>query len=214
MTPLPPDAFARPTLEVARALLGAYLVRDLGATRLVGRIVETEAYLQDDPAFLGWNARFDTAGGVLPEGRTADFFGPPGRAYVYRIYVTNWLLNVVTEPEGQAGGVLLRAVEPVEGVGVMEANRPAARRPRDLTSGPGKLTQAFGIASDAFHGADLTRPPLYLAEGEAVPAKRSARIGISRGVDRPYRFFVPNNPFVSPGLPSDLRLARRGRQKG
>src|SRR5690606_4030703 len=121
------------------------------------------------------------------------------------------LLNVVTEPEGTAGAVLIRAVEPLEGLAAMQANRPPTlRRARDLTSGPGKLTQALGI-DGGFHRADLTRPPLYFAEDGALPPEVavSSRIGISRGIERMYRFYVPRHPYVSPGLPSDLRVARR-----
>jgi DNA-3-methyladenine glycosylase len=212
MHPLPPAYFARPTLEVARDLLGCLLVHDAPEGRLAGRIVETEAYTQDDPALHGWKATFGEEGFVVPEGRAADLFAPPGTAYVYLIYYTNWLLNVVTEPEGTAGAVLIRALEPVEGVGAMRANRPAARRDRDLTNGPGKLTQALGVAGAAFHRTDLTRPPLYFAEPEGrepFEVETSSRIGIKRGVERPWRFFVAGHPYVSPGLPSDVAQARQ-----
>ncbi len=212
MTPLPTAWFARPTLEVARDLLGRLLVYEPeGGPRLVGRVVETEGYLADDPAMHGWRAVFGEDGLVQPYGRAADFFRAPGTAYVYRCYYTAWLLNVVTEPEGVPGAVLIRAVEPLEGEAAMQENRPGARRRADLTNGPGKLTQAFGIEGDEFHRADLTRPPLYLADDGAPPppVAVSSRIGLSRGVDRPYRFYVPKNPFVSPGVPSDVRVARK-----
>ena len=114
MHPLPPPFFARPTLEVARELIGTLLVRE----RLVGRIVEAEAYTQDDPAFRSWGVVDAATGLVKPEGRAYALFGPPGRAYVYRCY-NHWLLNVVTEPEGRAGCVLLRAAEPLAGRDVM-----------------------------------------------------------------------------------------------
>ena len=101
MDPLPTDFFARSTLTVAREMLGQRLVRDLpSGHRLVGRIVETEAYTQDDPAFHGWNLYDEETGTVRREGRAADLFGPPGTAYVYLIYGMHWLLNVVTEPDG------------------------------------------------------------------------------------------------------------------
>src|SRR5690606_7458567 len=125
-----------------------------------------------------------------------------------------WLLNVVTEPEGEPGAVLIRGVEPLEGIDVMRRNRPAARRERDLTNGPGKLTQAFGVADGAFHGTDLTAPPLYFAEADdalGLQVATSSRIGLTRGVERPYRFFVPGNPFVSPGPTSDVVQARKRR---
>ena len=222
--PLPRSFFARPALEVARDLLGALLVYDSPDDgRLAGRVVETEAYTDDDPAMHGWKATFGPDGRVRPEGRARDLFGVPGTAYVYNVYYTNWLLNVVAEPEGVAGAVLVRALEPVEGEEAMAANRPASvRRRRDLTNGPGKLTQALGIAegpdatASRFHGADLTAPPLYFASGGAeggavadAEVARSSRIGISRGADLDYRFFVAGNPFVSPGEPSDVRLARK-----
>jgi len=212
MPPLPADYFARPTLEVARDLLGCLLVHDAPVGRLAGRIVETEAYTQDDPALHGWKATFGDEGFVLPEGRAADLFAPPGTAYVYLIYYTNWLLNVVTEPEGTAGAVLIRALEPVEGIETMRQNRPAARRDRDLTNGPGKLTQALGVADGAFHRTDLTRPPLYFAKPEARGAfeiAATSRIGLTRGVERPWRFLVAGHPYVSPGVPSDEAVARK-----
>ncbi|WP_412068125.1 DNA-3-methyladenine glycosylase [Rubrivirga sp. IMCC43871] len=218
--PLPASFFARPTLEVARDLLGAHLVYaspDDGP--LVGRIVETEAYLEDDPAMHGWAAVFGAGGRVQEKGRAAGLFARPGTAYVYKIYGAHWLLNVVTESEGTAGAVLIRGVEPVEGESAMSANRPASvRRRRDLTNGPGKLTQAFGLneGPDAmrsrFHQTDLTAPPLYFARGEPVAeakVARTSRIGISRGIDLDYRFVVADSPFVSPGVPSDLRVARK-----
>ena len=214
MIPLSPDRFDRPTVEVARDLLGCLLVyeRDDGA-RLVGRLVETEAYVADDPAMHGWRAESGPIGRVQPIGRAADLFVAPGTAYVYRVYLDHWLLNVVTEPDGVPGCVLVRAVEPIEGVIEMQENRPGIRRAADLTNGPGKLTQAFGIAGRTFHGAPLTRPPLYLAEPPAgAPALEvavSTRIGIARGVERPYRFYVPRHPYVSPGVPSDVRVARK-----
>lgn len=214
MRPLPPDFFARPTLEVAPDLLGRLLVHDdPAAGRLAGRIVETEAYTEDDPAMHGWRAVFGDDGRVLPQGRAADLFAPPGTAYVYKIYGAYWLLNVVTEPEGVAGCVLIRALAPLEGEDVMAARRPAARRRADLTNGPGKLTLALGIADPAFHGRDLTRPPLFFADPPGgyspPPVETSSRIGITRGVDRQTRFYVPRDPFVSPGEPSDRRVARR-----
>ncbi len=219
-TPLPRSFFARPTLEVARDLLGRLLVYESPDDgRLAGRVVETEGYRADDPAMHGWKATFGGDGRVQPVGRAADLFAAPGTAYVYKIYYAHWLLNVVTEPEGEAGAVLIRAVEPVEGEAAMTANRPPSiRRRRDLTNGPGKLTQALGVAeapeatASRFHGADLTAPPLYFAEGEPVEDDRvetTSRIGISRGVDLDYRFVVADSPFVSPGEPSDVRLARK-----
>ncbi len=217
------DYFARPALEVARDLLGAILVHETEAGRIAGRIVETEAYLEDDPAMHGWKAIFGDNGRVLRQGKVADLFVEPGTAYVYKIYYTNWLLNVVTEPEGMAGAVLLRALEPVEGEELMTANRPPSiKRRRDLTNGPGKLTQAMGIAelADAdrslVHGTNLTAPPLYIARGESVEDARVAttsRIGLSRGIDLQYRFLIEGDPFVSPGVPSDVRRDKKTKSR-
>jgi DNA-3-methyladenine glycosylase len=217
--PLSRSFFARPTLVVAPDLLGKLLVHDdPEAGQLAGRIVETEAYTADDPAMHGWKAAFGSEGFVRPVGRAAGLFAAPGTAYVYKVYYTYWLLNVVTEPEGVAGVVLLRALEPVAGEEALRARRPPAlARRRDLTSGPARLTQAFGV-DGRFHGADLTRPPLYLAEDAAsaapLPVATSSRIGLTRGVDRPYRFYVAGHPFVSPGEPSDRRVARKTRRPG
>lgn len=214
---LAPSFFARRTLVVAPDLLGKLLVHDdPEAGRLVGRIVETEAYTADDPAMHGWKAEFGPDELVRPVGRAAGLFAPPGTAYVYQIYYAHWLLNVVTEEEGIAGAVLVRAVEPVVGEAAMQARRPPTLpRRRDLTNGPGKLTQAFGV-DGRFHGADLTQPPLYFADdgAPAPPVATSSRIGLTRGVDRMYRFYVPAHPYVSPGEPSDRRAARKTRRLG
>lgn len=218
MHPLDAAFYARHPLDVAPDLLGAVLVHDTPEGRLAGRIVETEAYADDDPAMHGWKATFGADGRVVPAGRAAGLFAAPGTAYVYKVYYRSWLLNVVCLPEGTAGAVLIRAVEPVEGVEAMRERRPAARRERDLTNGPGKLTEALAIAEpdgalrSRYHGHDLTTSPLWIARGEPlVPARiaTSSRIGISRGADLAYRFFVSGHPYVSPGEPSDRRLARK-----
>ena len=213
MKPLAAKFYARPTLAVARDLLGQVLVHDAQSGRIAGRIVETEGYLSDDPAMHGWRATFGEDGVVLPVGRAADLFRPPGTAYVYLIYRTNWLLNIVTEPEGTAGAVLIRALEPIEGLDQIRRNRPPSiRRDVDLTNGPGKLTQALDIASREWHGVDMTRPPLCVLPGHEVPDRavdRSARIGLRKGVELPYRFFVADSPYVSPGVPSDEAARRR-----
>ena len=215
LRPLSPSYFARPTLEVAEALLGGWLVHDLpGGPLLKGRIVETEAYTQDDPAFHGWGLYDEETGTLAETGRGIELFGPPGEAYVYLIYGTYWLLNVVTEPEGIGGAVLIRAVAPdlsdEDARTLMQERRAAARRDAGLTNGPGKLTQAFGI-DGAHHGQMLTAPPLYLAAapaGAEAPAHAvvtSARIGLTKGIERRWRFFYDEHPFVSPGTPSDQR---------
>ncbi len=213
MTPFPADYFAQSTLHVARDLLGKRLVRVLDDdTTLVGRIVETEAYTQDDPAFHGWGLYDADTGTVRREGRAAALFGLPGTGYVYLIYGMHWLLNVVTEPEGTGGAVLIRAVEPLQAREVMQEHR-AVGRAVQLTNGPGKLTQALAI-DDALHGAMLTGPPLFFADaGDDSPAFEvvtSSRIGISQAVDRPWRFFIAGHPYVSPAPPSDQQSSKGG----
>ena len=218
MHPLPPTFFARRTLEVAPDLLGTLLVHEnaLGE-RLVGRVVEVEAYTQDDPAWRSWGIVDAATGLMVPEGRGLGFFGKPGTAYVYLCYGRYWMLNVVTEPEGRAGCVFIRAVEPLEGEHAMWGRRPAARRVVDLTNGPGKFSQAFDI-DRRFHGQSLTAPPLYFAEDEEKrdwPIATSARIGLLFGIDRPYRFFLKGHRFVSPGVPSDVAArVRRVKERG
>ena len=135
----------------------------------------------------------------------------PGTAYVYLNYGLYWLLNVVTEPVGIGGAVLIRAVAPVEGLAFMQACRPAMRRPRDLTNGPGKLTQAFDIDGPRHHRRLLTRPPLYFEAGTLADGERlatSARIGLNRGIALPWRFYLADDPYVSPGKPSDQARRR------
>lgn len=206
MNPCPRSFFARDTLDVAQDLIGALLVRenpDDNRDPLVGRIVETEAYTQDDPAFHGWNLYDAETDTVRREGRGADLFTAPGLGYVYLCYGVHWLLNVVTESEGTGGAVLIRAVEPQSGLDRMRARR-GDRRERDLTNGPGKLTEAFAIDDD-FHQTSLTEPPLYFVMDDVPESKTiatSSRIGISKGVERPWRFFVEGNRFVSPATPS------------
>ncbi len=206
MKPLPSSFFDRPTLPVAQDLLGGLLIHEHPeAGQLVGRIVETEAYTEDDPACHAAHLATDPeTGAVTGQGRGRDLFAPPGTAYVYLIYGVHWLLNVVTEPEGTAGAVLIRAVEPVSGESFMQNRR---ERPRDveLTNGPGKLTEAFDIA-EGLHGARLTAPPVYFAEGQVIKEEevaQSSRIGISSGVKRPWRWYLADNRFVSNGTPSD-----------
>ncbi len=193
--PLPQAFFSRPTLEVAPELVGALVVRTLepgverdGPVVLVARLVEVEAYLgPEDPASHAYRR--------TP--RSAVMWGPPGRAYVYFSYGNHHCMNVVTEPEGTAGAVLLRAAEPLHGVAVMQRLRGGVPV-RDLLRGPGRLTQALAV-DRRFNGWDLTRPgPLYLAAGPG-PSRvaTSPRVGIRRAADRPWRFFDPHSPYVS-----------------
>ena len=217
MRPLSPEFFRRDTLHVAADLIGKLLVHEHpDGQRMVARVVETEAYTQDEPACHAWNVVDPRDGTIRAKRRGASLFGPPGRAYIYLNYGMYWLLNVVTEPEGRGAAVLIRAVEPLEGVAQMTARRPGVRRTEDLTNGPGKLVLAMGIEPD-LHESMLTEPPLYFAENGDGPSRveASARIGIRRAAALPWRYFERGNPYVSPGVPSDQKppAARRRRER-
>jgi DNA-3-methyladenine glycosylase len=183
---LPRSFYARPAIEVARALLGKVLVHG----SVSARIVETEAYLGlADEAAHAWRGRTP---------RTEVIFGPPGHAYVYVIYGIHDCLNVVAEARGSPGCVLIRAVEPRTGLAAMRRRR-RRKGLEDLTNGPGKLTQALAITL-RHNGADLTRGPVTVREPEQKQAFEigiSPRIGITRNVDWPLRFFIAGNRFVS-----------------
>jgi DNA-3-methyladenine glycosylase len=183
------DFYARPTVEVARALLGKVLVHGPAA----GIIVETEAYLGGD------DLAAHAARGVTP--RTRVIFGPPGHAYVYFIYGMYECLNLVAEPDGRPGAVLIRALEPAAGLDLMWQRRPAARKLEDLASGPGKLTLALAITR-AQDGADVTRGSLVVrqpVETRAIEIQAGPRVGITRCADWPLRFSIRGNRFVSRG---------------
>jgi DNA-3-methyladenine glycosylase len=188
------------TVELARFLVGKIVVHELPGGRVSGRIVETEAYPPGDPA--GHHFR-----GPTP--RIRSMYLAPGHAYVYFNYGAHFMLNVSGEPEGTAGGILIRAVEPLEGVELMKFNRNCETL-EELTRGPGRLAAAFQI--DRRHdGLDLCAPgPLWL--GQIIPAERrptldtvapsavigeTVRIGISRAADKVLRFYEPGNAFVS-----------------
>ncbi len=179
--------YDRPVVEVARDLLGKVLVYGPAA----GMIVETEAYLGGD------DLAAHSARGVTP--RTQVIFGPPGHAYVYCIYGMYECLNLVAEPEGKPGCVLIRALEPLAGLEQMRRRRPTARKIEDLASGPGKLTLAMGITR-AQNGADVTRGSVVvrrLAEERIFEIDATPRIGIRQCADWPLRFVIRNNRFVS-----------------
>ncbi len=184
---LPREFYAGPAPEVARALLGKLLVHGDAA----GRIVEVEAYLgEHDPAAHAWR-------GLTP--RTRVLFGPPGHAYIYLIYGMYECLNVVAEPEGSPGCVLIRALEPLCGLALMRHRRPGVRRREDLASGPGKLTLAMGITR-RMNGADLVSGPLQIRafHHEPPPAVTATpRVGIRRASDRLLRFVIEGSRFVS-----------------
>jgi DNA-3-methyladenine glycosylase len=179
--------YERPTIEVARDLLGKVLVHG----SVAGIVVEAEAYLGGD------DLAAHSSRGITD--RTRVIFGPPGHAYVYFIYGMYECLNIVAEPAGEPGCVLIRALEPVAGMEIMHSRRPAAKRSEDLASGPGKLTLALGITR-AHNGADLTRGPLVLrapAEAQRVEIAVTPRIGIRQCADWPLRFLIKGNRFVS-----------------
>ncbi len=183
------EFYERAATEVARDCLGKVLVHG----KTAGRIVEVEAYLGvDDRAAHAWRGITD---------RTRVIFGPPGHAYVYFIYGMYECLNFVAEPEGQAGCVLIRALEPLCGLPIMRRRRPAARRIEDLCSGPGKLTRALAITRKQ-NGADLTRSDLQVRQLRREPAievRVTTRIGITHCADWPLRFLISGNRFVSHG---------------
>lgn len=196
MNQLSRSFYVRPTVEVAPDLLGKLIVHRVGGEELAGRIVEVEAYLglKDEAAHA--------FAGITP--RTKVMFGPPGHAYVYLIYGMYHCLNLVTEPDGEAGCVLIRALEPAAGIEAMRARRPKAPYLHHIASGPGKLTRAMGITLDHY-GADLTRGALTVREDPAAAPLEigtSARIGINKSnkcVDWPLRFFIKGNAHVSKG---------------
>jgi len=186
------EFYQRATVDVARDLLGKIVVH--GDT--AGMIVETEAYLGGD------DLAAHSAAGITD--RTRVIFGPPGHAYVYLSYGIHECLNIVTEPKGMPGAVLLRALEPVAGLDIMRSRRPGARTDRDLTSGPGKLTLALGITR-AHNGADLTREAVTRGDltvhaplhKHPLEIAVTPRIGITKCVEWPLRFVLKGNPFVS-----------------
>jgi len=180
---------------VARKLLGKLVIRRIDGHRVTGRIVELEAYLGlDDPAshsYIGETAR------------NAVLFGPPGFAYVYFIYGMYYCLNVSCQPKGHAGGILIRALEPVEGLDIMARLRklPPTASPRLLTSGPGRLCQALDITRAAHNGLDVTSRASvlqFLDDGfEPDMIRSTPRIGISKAIEHPLRFVIEGNAFVS-----------------
>lgn len=191
---VPRAFYERDALVVAPELLGKVLVRTVEGVRRAGRIVEVEAYRGvDDPASHAYR-------GMTP--RTATMFGPGGRLYVYLSYGMHHCANVVCGPEGEAMAVLMRALQPIDGLAAMAAARgPAARGPDDYCSGPGKLGQAMAL-DRALDGADLVtgdRDVTVVDDGVAphpAPA-RSGRIGLSAGAEMPWRWWVPGEPSVS-----------------
>ena len=196
MKPLPRSFYLRPTLQVARDLLGKHIVRKVGTKLLIGKIVEVEAYCKGDPAshaFRGKTKRNDV------------MFWEGGHLYVYFTYGMHFCANVVTGNEGSGEAVLIRAVEPLVGIDMMKTNRYGSNKSLNLkslinlTNGPAKFCQAFGIARKE-NGADLIDGEISITNGEAVPSKlvkRSSRIGIQQGVEKNWRFSIAGNQWVS-----------------
>jgi len=187
--PLSRRFYARSALEVAPELLGKVLCRRRKGVLTSGRIVEVEAYLGAmDPASHAYRGRTE---------RNRAMFGPPGHAYVYFTYGSHFCMNVVTGCPGEASAVLIRALEPLEGIETMSPRR-GRRQLSELTSGPGRLAQALAI-DRAVYGHDLTREPLWIGPGgRSCPGwVATPRIGISRAAELLYRFVVADSPFVS-----------------
>ena len=196
---LPREFFNRDPRRVCRELLGKVLVRREGNKLLAGRVVELEAYMgTGDPAAHAY---------IGPTARNRVLFGPPGHAYIYFIYGNHYCLNVSCMPEGKAGSVLFRALEPLAGIAKMERARglegaEASKSVlRLLTSGPGRLAEAFGITRPRDNGKDLTdaSSDLFLADDGFPPPRvlTTARVGITKAADRPLRYVIAGNGFVS-----------------
>jgi DNA-3-methyladenine glycosylase len=184
--------FRRPAEAVARDLLGARLVSEVGGARCVAEIVETEAYVGPHDEASHAAARFGRTR------RNEAMFGPPGIAYVYLIYGMHWCINVVTGDPGYPAAVLLRAGRPVEGIDVARVRR-AGRPDRELMRGPGNLARALGVEG-ALNHHPLDRAPLFLEPGAAYPDAAVAagpRIGLTRAADLPLRFWLRGSRWVS-----------------
>lgn len=191
---LPAGFYSRPAEVVARELLGAHIVSTVDNRRTVGRVVETEAYTgpEDDASHA--------AARIGRTARNSSMFGPAGHAYVYRIYGVHWCLNFVTDTPGHPAAVLIRAVEPIEGVRTMRERRGReGLADFDLGRGPGNLARALGI-DGALDGHSLDRPPLLVVHGDRPAADRIAvgpRVGVTRAREHQLRFFISGNPSVS-----------------
>ena len=192
---LPSAFYARDTEQVARDLLGTVLFSTIGGQRVSGRIVETEAYIgPHDPASHG-------AERIGKTRRNDSMFGPPGIAYVYRIYGVHWCLNAVTHEPNYPAAVLIRAVEPIDGIRVMMQRRfgSATGNEKQLANGPGKLAAAFAI-DGASDGHALDHVPLWIEAGTPVAHRdivAGPRIGITKAADWPLRFCIRDCPWLS-----------------
>ena len=196
--PLSVDFYDRDPRRVARGLLGKVLVRRSGHERMAGRIVEVEAYLGAD------DAAAHAAAGLTPRNRV--LFGPPGRSYVYFIYGNYYCLNVSCLPDGVAGGVLFRALEPLAGLRVMARNRGLSdelteRTQRLLTTGPGRLCEAMKITRAGDNDVDMTSPKsgVWIGDDGYRPPRIAVtrRVGITKSAEHPLRYIIAGNEFVS-----------------
>ena len=199
---LPQSFFARDTITVAKELLGVIICHKTSSEFTAARIVETEAYLADDPACHAYANAQRCKQGITPSGRSKILFEEPGCAYVYLNYGMYWLFNVVTELPGTAGAVLIRGVEPVVGIELMRARRPKVKNDHQLTNGPGKLSLALDIGPE-FNGLQMcSSRELFLAKDPSFQLYHNAlvsttRIGISKAKDHPWRYYIKDNRFVS-----------------
>lgn len=200
------EFYQRDTNTIAKELLGCFLVHETPTGVIIGKIVETESYLTDDPACHGYNLR-------LTE-RTKVMFGDPGHAYIYFTYGMYYMFNITTAPIGVGEAVLIRALEPVEGVDIMFERRKIPKEKKnalkELCSGPAKLVLALGITS-ALYGHNMTKKPLYILsrdhfrqtkkqennKTQAFEVITTTRIGISAGAELPLRFYIKDNEFIS-----------------
>jgi DNA-3-methyladenine glycosylase len=190
---LPREFYARPVLMVARECIGKVLVRRTAEGEAAGRIVEAEAY-RGPQDLAAHSARGFTK-------RTAAMFGPPGHAYIYLLYGVSWALNLVAAQEGEPHAVLIRALEPVRGIELMARRRGKPLSSRELTSGPGKLTEALAI-NGALYGSDLCGEELFLEEPESPAGSigRSPRINVDyagQWAEKLWRFYERGNRYVS-----------------
>ncbi len=195
MTPISPSFYLQDTVQVARRLLGKTLISRTEYGDVIGKIVETEAYLKDDPACHAYR-------GITQ--RNQVMFGPPGRAYIYRSYGIHNMLNTVTAAEGVGEAVLIRAASPVDGIEIMRRFREGAASSAGsrLAAGPGRLAEAFGITHALHNGTDITRHDsvLMLADADDIDDSdivQTTRIGITKGAMSPWRFYIKSSSAVS-----------------
>jgi DNA-3-methyladenine glycosylase len=193
--------YLRPALQVARDLLGKNIIRYVGKRKIIGKIIEVEAYRANDPAAHTFRGKTR---------RNEVMFGEGGHLYVYFTYGMHFCANAVAGPENKGEGVLIRAVEPLTGIELMMKNRYGINKTKilksinnkqiiNLTNGPAKFCQAFGIKGQE-NGLDLTKSRTVITEGEKIESKniaRSTRIGIRVGKEKKWRFFIKGNPWVS-----------------